>query len=129
MKRARHDGRLIDLFDLHIGADLFPELLQHLTVIAAARRRGDDHLEIDRLAIILDQRFGFFDVVGQRAVVPALHPRTIAIRIGRGLARPLVSACDIFLRSSAITSAWRTRTSSNGGTLVLKAATEAPDPV
>jgi hypothetical protein len=30
-------------------------------------------------------------------------------------------ACDIFLRSIAITSAWRTRTSSNGATLVLNA--------
>jgi hypothetical protein len=40
----------------------------------------------------------------------------------------LVSACDSFLRSSAITSAWRTRTSSSGGTLVLMAFTAAPEP-
>jgi hypothetical protein len=84
---------LVDLFDFHIGADLFPELLQNLTDIASARRRGDDHLEIDRLAVILDQRLGLLNIVRQRAVVLALDPGAIAVgvtgrpgqAIGKGL--------------------------------------------
>ena len=34
---ARHEARLIDLLDLHIGTDLLPELLQHLPIV---RPRG-----------------------------------------------------------------------------------------
>src|SRR5262249_60202974 len=46
-----------------------------------------------------------------------------------GFERPLVMTWDHLGRSSAITRAWRTRASSNGATLVLKAYTVAPDPV
>ena len=38
-----------------------------------------------------------------------------------GLASPLVTTCDHLVRSIAMTSAWRTRASSNGATLVLNA--------
>ena len=51
---TRNDGGLIDLLDLHVGADLLPELLQHLSDIAPTRRCRDEHLEFDRLAVILD---------------------------------------------------------------------------
>ena len=80
-KGARHDGGLIDLLDLHVGADLLPELLQDLTDIAPARRRGHDHFEFDRLAVVLDQRFGLFNIVGKRAVVLALDPGAVAIGV------------------------------------------------
>jgi hypothetical protein len=115
------NGGLIDLLDLHVGADILPELLQHLPVGAAARGCGDEHLELDRLAVILDQRLGLLDVVGQRAVILARDPGAVAIGLRAGRDRPLVAACGDFLRSSAMTSGWRTRTSSNGGVLVLKA--------
>ena len=80
---ARYDGGLIDLLDLHIGADLLPKLLQHLADIAPARRRGHEHLELDRLAIVLDQRLGFFNIGRQCAVILALDPRTFAIGVRR----------------------------------------------
>ncbi len=100
------NGRLFDLLDLHVGAGILPELLQHLADRAAARRCGEQHLELDWLAVILDQGLGLLDVVGQSAVVLALHPGAVAIGIAGGLRpSPLVIACDIFLRSSAITSA------------------------
>src|SRR5258708_4201633 len=76
-----NDRGLIDLLDLHVGADLLPELLQDLTDIAPARRRGHDHFEIDWFAVVLDQRLGLFNVVGQRAVVLALDPGAIAVRV------------------------------------------------
>ena len=82
MKARGRNGGLVDLLDLHIGAGLLPELLQHLTGVASARRRGDEHLEFDRLAVILDQRLGLLDIVGQRAVILALDPRAVAIGIG-----------------------------------------------
>ena len=34
LEGARHDGGLVDLLDLHIGAGPLPELLQHLTYVA-----------------------------------------------------------------------------------------------
>ena len=56
---------------------------------AAARRRRDDHLELDRLAVILDQRLRLLDVVRQRAVVLALDPGAVAIGIGRRPREPV----------------------------------------
>ena len=58
----------------------------------------------------------------RKPILPAEVPeseRELVLLAGR--AKPLVIACDIFLRSIAITNAWRTRKSSNGATLVLKA--------
>ena len=73
--------RLVDLLDFHVGADLLPELLQHLPDGAAARRCRDHHLELDRLAVLLEQRLGFFEVVRKRAVIVALDPGAVAIGI------------------------------------------------
>jgi hypothetical protein len=79
---TRRNRSLIDLLDLHVGPDLFPELLQHLAVGAAARSRCRDHLEIDRLAVVLDQRLRLLDIVSQSAVILALDPGAVAIGIG-----------------------------------------------
>src|SRR5213079_1625817 len=79
---ARHEAGLIDLLELHIGSNLLPELLEYLTGITPAWRRGHDHLEFDRLAVLLDQSLGLFDIIGQRAVVLALHPGAIAVGVG-----------------------------------------------
>ena len=51
------------------------------TLATPAWRRSHDHLEFDRLAVLLDQRLGLLDVIGQRAVVLALHPGAIAVGI------------------------------------------------
>jgi hypothetical protein len=48
----RWNGGLIDLLDLHVCSDPLPELLQHLPDGAPARGRGDEHLELDRPAVI-----------------------------------------------------------------------------
>jgi len=98
MKARGGMGRLIDLLDLHVGADILPELLQYLPVGAAARRRRDEHLELDRLAIVLDQRLRLLDVIGQRAVILALDPGAIAVgiagRTGQAIGnRPATISC------------------------------------
>ena len=73
-ERPRDDSGLIDLLDFHFGAGLLPELLQHLAIGAAARRRRHQHLELHGLGVLLEERLGFAEVEGQRAIVFALHP-------------------------------------------------------
>ncbi len=84
MKARGGIGGLVDLLDLHVGAGPLPELLQHLTDGAPARRRRDEHLEIDRLAVVLDQRLGLLEVFGKRAVVLAFDPGAVAIGVAGG---------------------------------------------
>ena len=49
-----------------------------------ARPRGvavNEHLEIDGLAVVLDQRLGLLDVFGQRTIVLAFDPGAVAVGI------------------------------------------------
>src|SRR5438045_5789027 len=84
---AHRHGGLLDLLDLGLGADLFPELLQHLADRAAAWCRRHYELELDRLAVLLEQLLGLLGVELQPTVVGTLHPGAIAEWVAGGHAQ------------------------------------------
>src|SRR5207248_7162923 len=71
LERFGNQRGLIDLVELHVGADLLPELLKDLTSHAAARRRRDHHLERYWLAVLFEQFLGLSRVVRESTDIRA----------------------------------------------------------